>query len=222
MAADNPWSGTGKSMLSGLAGTARSIYRVRVALSTESLLKGYRSGIFPMAINLRGDIAWFSPDPRAVIPLDERFHVSKNLQRILRQKKFEVTFDQDFPTVIRACATTHGDTWISRHIMEAYSRLHAEGHAHSVEARIEGKLAGGLYGVHVGGAFFGESMFHLAPDASKVALVALVEHLRAQRLALLDTQWMTAHLETFGTYLISKKDYLARLEAAVDLPVTWK
>lgn len=190
-------------------------------LTTELLLKGYRTGVFPMAINLRGDIAWFSPDPRAIIPLDGRFHVAKSLQRTVRQKKFEVTFDRDFPSVIRACAKTHGDTWISKEIINAYSLLHAEGHVHSIEARFGGKLAGGLYGVHVGGAFFGESMFHLATDSSKIALVALVEHLRARGFALLDTQWMTPHLERFGTMLVSKEAYLRMLEDAVKMNVTW-
>lgn len=192
-----------------------------VKLTSDLLLKGYRTGIFPMAINLRGDLAWFSPDPRALIPLDSRFHVPKSLQRTLRQKKFEITLDRDFTGVIRACAKTHGDTWISKEIIEAYSRLHAEGRAHSVEARLDGKLVGGLYGVHVGGAFFGESMFHLATDASKVALVGLVEHLRARGFALLDTQWMTPHLERFGTTLVSKADYLRMLEDAVKMDVTW-
>ena len=174
-----------------------------------------------MAINLRGDIAWFSPDPRAIIPLDGRFHVAKSLQRTVRQKKFEVTFDRDFPSVIRACAKTHGDTWISKEIINAYSLLHAEGHVHSIETRIEGQLAGGLYGVHVGGAFFGESMFHLATDASKIALVALVEHLRARGFALLDTQWMTPHLERFGTMLVCKEAYLQMLNDAVNMNVSW-
>ena len=192
-----------------------------VKLTTDLLLKGYRTGIFPMAINLRGDIAWFSPDPRAIIPLDDRFHVAKSLQRTVRQKKFEVTFDRDFPSVIRACAKTHGDTWISKEIINAYSLLHAEGHVHSIETRVEGKLVGGLYGVHVGGAFFGESMFHLATDSSKIALVALVEHLRARGFALLDTQWMTPHLERFGTRLVSKEQYLQILEQALTMEITW-
>lgn len=190
-------------------------------LTTELLLKGYSAGIFPMAINARGDIAWFSPDPRAIIPLDERFHVSKSLGRTVRQNKFEITMDRDFPGVIRACAKTHGDTWISREIVEAYSFLHADGHAHSIETWLDGQLAGGLYGVHVGGAFFGESMFHRATDASKVALVALVEHLRARGFALLDTQWMTPHLERFGTRLVSKDAYLQMLNDAVKMNVTW-
>ena len=191
-------------------------------LTTELLLKGYRTGVFPMAINLRGDIAWFSPDPRAIIPLDDRFHVAKSLQRTVRQKRFEVTFDRDFPSVIRACAKTHGDTWISKEIINAYSLLHAEGHVHSIETRIEGQLVGGLYGVHVGGAFFGESMFHLATDASKIALVGLVEHLRSRGFALLDTQWMTPHLERFGTMLVSKGAYLQMLDDAVKMDVTWE
>jgi len=192
-----------------------------VKLTTELLLKGYRAGIFPMAINMRGDVAWFSPDPRAIIPLDERFHVSKSLRRTVRQQRFEITMDRDFPEVIRACAKTHGDTWISREILQAYSLLHAEGHAHSIETRLDGKLVGGLYGVHVGGAFFGESMFHQATDASKVALVALVEHLRKRGFVLLDTQWMTPHLERFGTMLVSKGDYLKLLDGAVRMEVSW-
>lgn len=192
-----------------------------VKLTTELLLKGYRAGIFPMAINMRGDIAWFSPDPRAIIPLDEQFHISKSLRRTVRQQRFEITMDRDFPEVIRACAKTHGDTWISREILQAYSLLHAEGHAHSIETRLEGELVGGLYGVHVGGAFFGESMFHRATDASKVALVALVEHLRRRGFVLLDTQWMTPHLERFGTMLVSKGDYLKLLDRAVRMEVPW-
>jgi leucyl/phenylalanyl-tRNA---protein transferase len=192
-----------------------------VKLTTELLLKGYRAGIFPMAINMRGDVAWFSPDPRAIIPLDERFHVSKSLRRTVRQQRFAITMDRDFPEVIRACAKTHGDTWISREILQAYSLLHAEGHAHSIEARLDGKLVGGLYGVHVGGAFFGESMFHRATDASKVALVALVEHLRKRAFVLLDTQWMTPHLERFGTRLVNKGDYLKLLDQALRMEIAW-
>jgi leucyl/phenylalanyl-tRNA--protein transferase len=197
-----------------LAGIANTLYVPRV-LSTELLLKGYRNGIFPMAINERGDIAWFSPDPRAVIPLDEGFHVAKSLRRTLQRRKFEVTFDREFPRVICACAKSHGDTWISRELVESYCLLHAEGYAHSIEAWAGGQLAGGLYGVHLGGAFFGESMFHFETDASKVTLVALVEHLRVRGFVLLDTQWMTPHLERFGTRLVSKGEYRKRLEEAL-------
>lgn len=186
-----------------------------VMLNKELLLKAYCQGIFPMAINQRGNIAWFSPDPRALIPLDERFHISHSLRRTLRQRRFQVTFDTGFEAVIRACSKSHGDTWISREMIDSYDELHRGGYAHSVEARMEGKLVGGLYGVHIGGAFFGESMFYRVTDASKVALVSLVERLRSSGFILLDTQWMTPHLAQFGTYLMPKKDYLRLLEGAV-------
>lgn len=185
------------------------------------ILAGYAHGIFPMAVNDRGDIAWFSPDPRAIIPLDDRFHVPHGLQRALRKRRFEITVDQDFPAVIRACANSHGSTWISRQIIRSYCELHREGHAHSVEARLNGRLVGGLYGVHLGGAFFGESMFHHATDASKVALVALVERLRERGFTLLDTQWQTPHLARFGATEIPKSDYLRLLQAALDAPCTF-
>ena len=168
-----------------------------------------------MAVNRRGEIGWFSPDPRALIPLDERFHVPHGLRRTLKTKMFEITFDTEFREVIGACAVSHGQTWISKEIMQSYCELHRRGHAHSVEARLEGKLAGGLYGIHIGGAFFGESMFHRQTDASKVALVALVERLRASGFALLDTQWMTPHLSQFGTYVVPKAEYLRLLAEAV-------
>lgn len=169
-----------------------------------------------MAVNQRGDIGWFSPDPRALIPLDEQFHIAHGLRRVLRKKKFEITFDTAFEAVIRACSATHGATWISEEIIQSYCELHRRGAAHSVETRLDGKLAGGLYGVSIGGAFFGESMFHYLSDASKVALVALVQHLRSRGFALLDTQWKTEHLSQFGVFLLAKADYLLRLAAAVE------
>lgn len=170
-----------------------------------------------MAVNEDGEIAWFSPDPRAIIPLDERFHISHGLKRVLKQHKFEITFDTDFGAVIRSCAKAHGSTWISKEIIHSYSQLHKLGFAHSVEAWQEDKLAGGLYGVQIGGAFFGESMFHNVTDASKVALVALVERLRKQKFVLLDTQWTTKHLLQFGTYEIPKSEYMAILGEAIAL-----
>lgn len=170
-----------------------------------------------MAVNAEGAIAWYSPDPRAIIPLDERFHVPSGLRRTLKSNKFKVTVDQEFETVIRACAKAHGDTWISEEIIQAYSQLHFEGFAHSIETRLDGGLAGGLYGVHIGGAFFGESMFHVVSDASKVALVALVERLREREFTLLDTQWATPHLNQFGTYLMPKREYLKLLREAISL-----
>ena len=181
----------------------------------ELLLQGYRLGVFPMAME-DGTIEWFSPDPRAILPLD-RFHLPHVLRRIARRKIFEIKIDTDFHEVIEACAKRE-DTWINRDIIESYVRLHDLGHAHSVETWREGKLAGGLYGVAVGGAFFGESMFHRVTDASKIALVALVEHLRARQFALLDTQWLTPHLKQFGGIEISRNHYLRLLRRAVELP----
>jgi leucyl/phenylalanyl-tRNA--protein transferase len=184
-------------------------------LSSRLLLAAYSQGIFPMAVNDHGEIGWFSPDPRAIIPLDDRFHIPHGLRRTLKAAKFQIAVDQDFEAVIRACATSHGSTWISKEIIRSYCRLHREGHAHSVEARLQGELTGGLYGVHLGGAFFGESMFHRVTDASKVALVALVERLRQGGFLLLDTQWLTPHLARFGACEVPRSEYLRRLEAAL-------
>jgi leucyl/phenylalanyl-tRNA---protein transferase len=184
-------------------------------IDPELLLQGYRLGVFPMAME-DDSIQWFSPDPRAILPLED-FHVPHALRRLVRKKVFGTTIDNAFPKVIEACAKRE-DTWINLEIIESYTRLHELGCAHSVEAWKEGTLAGGLYGVAVGGAFFGESMFHNVTDASKIALVALVEHLRAQKFALLDTQWLTPHLQQFGGLEISREHYLRFLRRAVELP----
>jgi leucyl/phenylalanyl-tRNA---protein transferase len=186
-------------------------------LSTRLLLAAYCQGIFPMAVNARGDLAWFSPDPRALIPLDDRFHIPHGLKRTLKKGLFKVTFDQDFGAVIRACAKAHKSTWISQDIIRSYAQLHKLGFAHSVEVWLEDQLAGGLYGVHIGSAFFGESMFHNVRDASKVGLVALVERLRERGFLVLDTQWVTAHLTQFGTYEIPKSEYMEILGKAITL-----
>lgn len=210
-----------------------------VVLAPDTLLAAYRRGIFPMAVDPdeeggtrgRKQIGWFSPDPRAVIPLDERFHIPHGLRRVLKRGKFEITADTDFETVIRECAKRKEGTWISREIIGGYGRLHQLGYAHSIEVRLRPQaggsargsrlsslpLVGGLYGVAIGGAFFGESMFHRATDASKVALVTLVERLRARGYVLLDTQWVTPHLRQFGAYEISRREYLRRLERALTL-----
>ena len=184
-------------------------------IDPELLLQGYRLGVFPMAME-DDSIQWFSPDPRAILPLED-FHVPHALRRLVRKNVFETTIDNAFSKVIEACAKRE-DTWINLEIIESYTRLHELGCAHSVEAWKEGTLAGGLYGVSVGGAFFGESMFHHVTDASKIALVALVEHLRAQKFALLDTQWLTPHLQQFGGLEISREHYLRLLRRAVELP----
>ena len=183
-------------------------------IEPELLLQGYRLGVFPMAME-DDSIAWFSPDPRAIIPLD-RFHVPHDLRRVRRKQAFEIKIDNRFGEVIRACAKRR-DTWINREIIESYEKLHELGYAHSIETWSSGKLAGGLYGVAVGGAFFGESMFHKVTDASKIALVALVEHLRARKFGLLDTQWLTPHLAQFGAIEISRTEYLHLLTSAVEL-----
>jgi leucyl/phenylalanyl-tRNA--protein transferase len=184
-------------------------------IAAELLLQGYRLGVFPMATG-DGTIEWFSPDPRAILPLAD-FHVPHALRRVLRRKVFEIKIDNRFSDVIQACAKRE-DTWINREIIDSYTRLHELGHAHSVEAWSQGEIAGGLYGVAIGGAFFGESMFHWVTDASKVALVALIEHLRARKFALLDTQWLTPHLRQFGGVEISRNHYLRLLTRAVELP----
>ena len=184
-------------------------------LNTDLLLSAYSHGIFPMAVNDAGEIEWFSPDPRAIIPLDERFHVRRSLRRVLRQHQFHIRIDTAFEAVIRACSTAHGSTWISDEIQRAYVDLHRQGHAHSVECWRDGRLAGGLYGVTVGAAFCGESMFHYDTDASKVALVALVGILRANQFRLLDTQWTTPHLKTFGAMTIPRTRYLQLLHDAL-------
>jgi leucyl/phenylalanyl-tRNA---protein transferase len=184
-------------------------------IEPELLLQGYRLGVFPMAME-DDSIGWFSPDPRAIIPL-EKFHVPHALRRVARRKTFEIKIDHSFGEVIRACARRK-DTWINSEIIESYEELHELGYAHSVEAWLNGKLAGGLYGVALGAAFFGESMFHRVTDASKMALVGLVEHLRAKKFALLDTQWTTPHLQQFGAIEIPREQYLKMLRRAVDLP----
>ena len=184
-------------------------------IDPELLLQGYRLGVFPMAME-DDSIQWFSPDPRAILPLED-FHVPHALRRLVRKKVFGTTIDNAFSKVIEACAKRE-DTWINLEIIESYTRLHELGCAHSVEAWKDGRLAGGLYGVAVGGAFFGESMFHHVTDASKIALAALVEHLRARKFALLDTQWLTPHLQQFGGIEISRNHYLRLLDRAVDLP----
>jgi leucyl/phenylalanyl-tRNA---protein transferase len=184
-------------------------------IEPELLLQGYRLGVFPMAM-ADNDIEWFSPDPRAILPLD-KFHLPHTLRRTLKKEIFKVQIDTRFAEVIDACAKRK-DTWINRQIIQSYERLHELGYAHSVETWREGKLVGGLYGVAIGGAFFGESMFHRVSDASKVALAALVDRLRARKFVLLDTQWLTPHLAQFGVREISRNSYLRLLGRAVELP----
>lgn len=187
------------------------------SLSPDLLLHAYCNGVFPMADH-DGEIRWFSPDPRCIIELD-RLRISRSLRKTIDRRVFEVRVDTAFARVIEACADRPEGTWISPEVLDAYLALHHLGFAHSVEAWKGGRLAGGLYGVCIGGAFFGESMFYRQPDASKVALVALVDRMRQRGLTLLDTQWSTPHLESLGATEIPRDEYLRRLQAAVRLPV---
>ncbi|MGI8671773.1 MAG: leucyl/phenylalanyl-tRNA--protein transferase [Luteitalea sp.] len=187
----------------------------RQTIEPELLLRAYAAGWFPMATGRRGRIEWFSPDPRGILPLPT-FHAPSRLTRVVRQARFEVLVNGDFERVMRACSD-RDETWITDDIIGSYVALHRLGFAHSVETWQDGALVGGLYGVAMGGAFFGESMFHTVSDASKVALVALVERLRARGFVLLDTQWVTPHLTQFGGIEIPRAEYFDRLAAALTL-----
>lgn len=183
----------------------------RRELSPDVLRAAYSQGLFPMGEE--DEISWYRPRKRAVLRLD-RFHISRSLARTLRLGRFEVTFDRDFAGVMDACAERK-PTWITDKIKRAYLELHREGNAHSVEVWVEGALAGGLYGVHLGAAFFAESKFHKVTDMSKVALASLVERLSLQSFELLEVQYLTDHLQQFGTIEIPHTPYLQILSSAI-------
>lgn len=190
-----------------------------VRLTPELLTRAYAHGIFPMGDDRTGTVRWYAPDPRAHLPLDA-FHIPHTLRRRVRRREFSVTSDEAFEAVIRACAD-RDRTWITPRIIRVYTRLHERGRAHSVECWQDGSLAGGLYGVALGGAFFGESMFFRVSNASKVALVHLVRQLRAGGFTLLDTQYSTSHLERFGVVEIPRADYMERLDEALSVDAPW-
>lgn len=196
-----------------------------MTLTPDLLLSAYAQGAFPMADPDDGDaVHFYAPDPRAVLPLDA-FRVSKTLAKTVRQGRFRVVADGDFEATVRACAMPAPDretTWISDEIVRAYTDLHRHGLAHSVECHDDDGFAGGLYGVALGGAFFGESMVSRRRDASKVALVHLVRRLRAGGFVLLDTQMTTPHLARFGTVEISRAEYERRLGAALVVRGDWR
>jgi leucyl/phenylalanyl-tRNA--protein transferase len=191
------------------------------AITPEILLRAYSIGLFPMAEAADDpEIFWVDPEMRGILPLDA-FHVSKSLQKTVRKKPFDISFDTDFEGVIALCAQPANDrpsTWINETIRKLYRELHHMGHAHSVEAYDGDELVGGLYGVSLGAAFFGESMFSRRTDASKICLVHLVERMKAKGFVLLDTQFTTEHLKTFGAIDVPKDDYLKLLHAAVNSP----
>jgi len=184
-------------------------------LTSADVESAYRAGIFPMADSDRGVITWHRPKRRAILPLDT-FHASRSLRTLLKRHSFEITVDRVFADVVDACAD-RPSTWISGEFKTIYGELHAQDKAHSVEVWVDGELAGGLYGVHLGGAFFAESMFHRRTNMSKVALAELVSRLRAQGFALLEVQYLTEHLAQFGVIEIPDRKYQARLKEAVEL-----
>ena len=190
-----------------------------LTLTPELLLRTYANGIFPMGNEDTGAVRWHAPDPRAHLPLDD-FHVPQNLRRRVRRREFEVTADCEFGAIIRHCAD-RPRTWITPRIIRVYTQLHERGYAHSVECWQDGELAGGLYGVALKGAFYGESMFYRVSNASKVALAHLVRQLRAGGFALLDTQYSTEHLERFGVTEIPKAAFKQKLARALNLDPAW-
>ncbi|MCE7067889.1 leucyl/phenylalanyl-tRNA--protein transferase [Dyadobacter sp. CY326] len=187
-------------------------------ISTDDILNGYINGIFPMA-EADGSIYWYSPNPRAIIPI-ETYKPSKSLRPVLNKKYFEIKVNADFEGVMRGCSgprTTEQGTWISEEIIASYTALHELGYAHSVEAYRSDKLVGGLYGVSINGVFFGESMFSRESNASKVAFHYLIQLLRLNRFALLDTQFINDNVLRYGAIEIPREDYLDRLKGALKL-----
>ncbi len=198
--------------------------RRTVEVTPDLLLRAYRAGLFPMAETRQGSrLYWLDPELRGVLPLDG-FHLPKRLLRTVLSGQYEVSSDWDFAAVVAGCAAAgpgRQDTWINADIERLFGALHRLGHAHSVECRRDGVLVGGLYGVSLGGVFFGESMFSTARDASKVALVHLVARMGMGGYTLLDTQFVTTHLAQFGADEIPREDYKAQLAAAVAVPAVW-
>ena len=195
-------------------------------LTPDWLLEAYSRGIFPWPVPFQGEmvLAWFCPDPRAVLELDS-LHISRRLRRRMRSGRYRVTQDRDFRGVLAGCAeprVTEGGTWITAEMADAYQRLHELGFAHSVEVWEDDVLVGGIYGVTLGGLFAGESMFHRTRDASKIAIAHLVEHLRERGYCLFDVQLWTSHLASLGAVEISRADYLRRLKEALRVPATFR
>lgn len=187
-----------------------------IPFTPEVLRLVYAQGFFPMPNPDTGEIMWLSPNPRAVFPLDG-FHVSRSLAKTLRRQPFVISFNKDFRGVMAACGD-RPDTWINDEFKTVYGKLHDEGYAHSVEVWLDDQLVGGTYGVALGGAFFAESKFHTATDASKIALFYLIKRLCDRGMTLLEVQFMTPHLATLGAVEISRAEYLRRLNAALRVP----
>ena len=208
---------------SPLESSSEGLVAIGGDLSPERLLDAYRHGIFPWPMHEEDPMLWWSPDPRAILPL-EGIYISKRLARTLRSNKFCTTFNQAFSQVIQGCATAQDrlrDTWLSDEMIEAYTVMHRLGHAHSVEVWHGEELAGGTYGLAIGGCFAAESMFYQFRDASKVALVRLVERLTTRGFTLLDVQQWTPHTGRMGVVEIPRSQYLQRLSEAIDRDVSF-
>ncbi len=197
------------------------------SITPELVLTGYMRGAFPMCEPETGRVEWFTCDPRALVPLDARFRVARSLARTVRSGRFDLRVDTAFAKVIAACARDRGPdnrNWIGSDIVRVYTELHRMGFAHSVEAWRDGQLVGGLYGVALRGAFFGESMFHVpgkGTDASKACLVHLVDRLRRGGFTLCDSQYSNEHMRQFGTYEVPARDYARMLEDAIETDARW-
>ena len=188
-------------------------------MDISAIIQGYSKGYFLMADHY-GHLGWYSSRQRALLPLDGRFCYPKSLRRVINQQRFQVAINRDFLAVCRGCANRES-TWISSELMEVYWQLHQAGWAHSFETWQEDKLAGGIIGMAIGGAFIGESMFYSIPDASKVAMVRLVEHLRKQKFILFDAQIQNPHLARFGAYSIKDREYKGLLNKALSHPCSF-
>jgi leucyl/phenylalanyl-tRNA--protein transferase len=205
---------------SAVRANAEGLVAVGGDLSVPRLLLAYRSGIFPWTDK---PVTWWSPDPRAIFELDQ-FHVSRTLSKIIRKGIFQITIDRAFPEVMKGCAAPgpgRRTTWITREFLKAYTDLHEQGHAHSLECWMENKLVGGIYGIAIGGFFAGESMFHRVSNASKIALYHLIEHLRQRHFTLFDIQMLTAITTSLGAIQISRAEYLKRLSFALQQPCSF-
>lgn len=191
-----------------------------IPFTPEGVEAAYRHAIFPMYVESLGEVAWFRPEVRTIMPLDG-FHISRSLSKTLRHGRFDVRIDTDFLGVMRGCADRDEGTWISEEFYEVYGELHRRGRAHSVETWRNGNLVGGLYGVALGGAFMAESMFHYDTDASKVALAGLVQQMNERGYALLDVQYLTPHLASLGAVEIPGWTYYVRLQRALQTYCTF-
>ncbi len=193
-------------------------------INAHQLLEAYRHGYFPMAEHRHAEtFSWFKPEIRGIIPLDD-FHLPRSLRKVLKKAPFEIRFDSAFRESISACAEVNEsrtETWINERIINLYTELHQMGHAHSAEAWLDGKLVGGVYGVQINGAFFGESMFSRKSNASRVALVHLVHHLQERGFLLFDTQYWNPHLEQFGCIEMDDASYMKLLQGSLVTPCTF-